>query len=493
MNRDAKSSNSPDPDSRTLPSHTRDFRRRIIVGFAFVVILGATIGIASLVALRSVIAAKDLVISEYAHDLELTRDLELASERNASSSRAFLLTGDPRYLEKAREARGRFTATAEGLKATTTLPVEAHLLAQVVDAAAAHQAALDEAISAERVKGNAVQVADLFEAEVRPKREALQIALGEFVHEKERLLTDTVTRSRNDVRETMLFIAALGSVAAVIASLLFFFSMRTLRQLARAEVEIRDLNEHLEKRVQERTREIEGFAYTVAHDLRAPLRAMAGFSDIIADESGQALGDSARESLRRIRRAALRMDELIQGILSLARLSYQSFRRISVDLSEIVREVVEVRNKEILEAGALVELQASTVRALGDPSLLVLTMDHLLTNALKFVSPGVKPHILIQIEAQGTSARVSVRDNGIGISPGYHKRVFGVFERLHPNDAFPGVGVGLALVQRAVQRMGGVVGVEANPEGGATFWIELDVAAAAEGTPQLLPSSSGRS
>jgi signal transduction histidine kinase len=302
-----------------------------------------------------------------------------------------------------------------------------------------------------------------------------------------------VTRSRNDARETMLFIAALGSVAVVMASLLFYVSMRTLRQSARAEVDIRDLNEHLEKRVRERTREIEGFAYTVAHDLRAPLRAMAGFSDIIADESGQALGDSGRESLRRIRRAALRMDELIQGILSLARLSYQSFIRIPVDLSEIVREVVDLRNKEILEAGARVEIRASAVRALGDPSLLVLTMDHLLANALKFVSPGVKPHVFIQVEARGTSARVSVRDHGIGVPPEYHKRVFGVFERLHPNEAFPGVGVGLALVQRAVERMGGVVGVEANLEGGATFWIELDVAAAAEGTPPLLHSSSKRS
>jgi signal transduction histidine kinase len=482
MNRDA--------DLRSLPSHTKDFRRRITIGFAFVVFLAATVGIASLAALWSVIAAKDHVISEYAHDLELTRELELASEQNASSSRAFLLTGDPRYLGKARQARRRFTTTAEDLKATTPLPAEARFLSHVIEAADAHQAALDQAISAERTNGNAGQVADLFEEKVRPKREALQVALGDFVREKERLLTDMAILSRNDARSTTLLVAALGGVAALMATVLFYFSTRTLRQLARAEAEIRDLNEHLEKKVRERTREIEGFAYTVAHDLRAPLRAMAGFSDLLVEEYAQELDDFGRDQLRRIRKAAVRMDDLIQGILSLARLSYQSFQRVPVDLPEIVREVVELRKKEILSSGANVEIQASPVRALADPSLLLLTVDHLLANALKFVTPGVPPHILIQVEAQGSSARLSVQDNGIGIAPEYHERVFGVFERLHPYEAYPGVGLGLALVRRAVERMGGVVGVQANTEGGATFWIELDPAGG-RGTPRLLPSSSG--
>jgi len=184
------------------------------------------------------------------------------------------------------------------------------------------------------------------------------------------------------------------------------------------------------------------------------------------------------------------MDELIQGILSLARLSYQSFTLVPLDLSEACRGVVASKQSEILAAGAVVEIQAEPIRALGHPSLLTLGLDHLLANALKFTTPDTPPRIVIRVQSQGQAARISVSDNGIGILPAYHQRVFGVFERLHPPERFPGIGIGLALVRRAAERMGGSVGVEANSEGGATFWIELGVAVATQEMPRLLPAGS---
>jgi signal transduction histidine kinase len=472
----------------TFPTQT--FRRRIKIGFALVVILAATITVSSLFALRSVIAAKDQVISEYAHDVTVARELELASEQNASSSRAFLLTGDPQYLEKTRGARERFKARVEELRSTTPLPEEARLLQEVAAAAQAHHAALDHTISAERLHGDPRGIAELFEATVRPKREELKLAVGRLVHEKERLLREAVTRSQIGAGDTMAFVASLGSVAAVLATVLFFLSTRTLTSLAEAEAEICNLNEHLEQRVQERTREIEGFAYTVAHDLRAPLRAMAGFSDILLEESGSRLDQRGQDSLRRIKKAASRMDDLIHGILSLARLSYESFTLVQIDVSEVVREVVSSKQDDILAGGATVDIHADPIRAAAHPSLLALSLDHLLENALKFTSPDVPPHIDIQVQGHGNSVRVSVRDNGIGIPPEYHHRIFGVFERLHPSEGFPGIGIGLALVRRAVGRMGGTVGVQANPDGGATFWIELNLATGADERPYLLPSRS---
>jgi len=184
------------------------------------------------------------------------------------------------------------------------------------------------------------------------------------------------------------------------------------------------------------------------------------------------------------------MDDLIQGILSLARLSYQPFSLIPVDISAVIQDVVASKQRQILAANARVELETPFVRVLGHPSLLALSFDHLLANALKFVARGISPRILVRVQAQGLSARISIRDNGIGIPSEYRSRVFGVFERLHSTEAFPGVGIGLALVRRALQRMGGVVGVLPNPEGGTTFWFELSVAAAAEAMPDALPVHS---
>jgi len=484
------SSNAGIPETSTPKSYTHGFRRRIAVGFAFVVALAAGITVVSVFALRSVIVAKDQVISEYAHDLTLTRELELSSEQNASSSRAFLLTGDARYLDKARAARERFEERAQGLKDSSPLPKERLLLNGVVAAAAAHQASLDQAISAERTRGDLRSIADFFEATVQPRRAALQDALGGLVGEKERLLHEAVSRSKVGATDTMVFVASLGGAAAVLASVLFYLSTRTLSRLARAEAEIRDLNENLEKRVRERTGEIEAFAYSVAHDLRAPLRSMSGFSDILLEESAPRLDEAGKEHLRRIAQSAKRMDDLIQGILSLARLSYKTFTMVPVDPSAIVREVVASREGDIRAARGSVEVRASPGRVIGHPSLIALSLDHLVDNALKFVSRDVPPRILIQVQPREATVRISVSDNGIGIPPEYRHRVFRVFERLHPSEGFPGVGVGLAIVRRAVERMGGIVGVQDGPEGGATFWIDLEMAPSAEDKRSLLPGQS---
>jgi signal transduction histidine kinase len=457
-------------------SRTRDFRRRIKVGFAWVVLLAGIIAFVSVFTLRSVIESKDLVISDYARDVILTRDLELASERVSASSRAYLLTKDPRYLKQGQAARILYRSQIDQLRSRAVSPEENRLLDEALDAAFAHQQALDEAISAETKTVDPKEVTELFEATIHPRSKALREALYRLVSEKDRQVNESVDHSRRGADRATILVASLGGAAAVLACGLFLLSSRTLKGLEQAESEIRNLNEHLEQRVVERTREIEGFAYSIAHDLRSPLRAMAGWGDILLTDYGSTLDDTGRDALGRIRKAAVRMDDLIGGLLGLARFSYESFPLAPVGVGELLRHTLASVEPGIAASGARVEVESSPLHVLAHPFLVTLALGHIVSNGLKFVTPGVVPQLGLRAECRGDWVRISVTDNGIGIPEQYHARIFRMFERLHTTEEYPGVGVGLALAQRAVERMGGSIGVDSVPSRGSVFWIELAAA-----------------
>ncbi len=253
-----------------------------------------------------------------------------------------------------------------------------------------------------------------------------------------------------------------------------------------AKAEIERLNAELEDRVRERTaelqsanKELESFAYSISHDLRAPLRGIDGFSHLLAEEYGERLDAQGKSYLERVRAAAQRMGTLIDDILELSRVSRHSMRRGQVDLSRLAREIVEEQAHGAPERAVEVAI-AEGCTAFGDPQLLRVMMQNLLENAWKYSGKEAAPKIEFGRETRDGEAVFFVRDNGVGFDMKYADRLFTPFQRLHKPEEFAGTGIGLATVARIVRRHGGRVWAESAPGQGATLRLTL-------GTPSDKP------
>jgi PAS domain S-box-containing protein len=262
---------------------------------------------------------------------------------------------------------------------------------------------------------------------------------------------------------------------------------RDVTEQNRAHARLAHLNEELEERVGQRTlelqasnRELEAFAYSVSHDLRAPLRAIDGFSQRVLKRYGDRLGADGVHALERVRAATQRMGQLIDEILELSRLGRRSMRCQRVDLSALVSEIVtELRDQEP-DRNVQVIVKPWIV-ATGDPALLRAALVNLLSNAFKFT--GETPAARVEFDSSTTDGETvfSVRDNGAGFDMAYADKLFRPFERLHNERRFTGTGVGLAIVQRVVLRHGGRIWAQSTAEEGATFFFTL---APKRGTPR---------
>lgn len=237
----------------------------------------------------------------------------------------------------------------------------------------------------------------------------------------------------------------------------------------------------LEKRIGELTAQLEelrgeqeAFTHTLAHDLRAPLRAMSCFSHaLIEDYAERTLDRDGVATASKITESARHMDELIEDLLVFNRLSRVPVHLGPVAVQALMSEVVGTFAREIAAQRAVVEVAPTGEEVVADWTLLYLVCCQLLSNALKFVPAGVAPQARIRAVRDGERVRIEVEDNGIGIPSEYVDRIFGVFQRLNKAEAYEGTGMGLAIVRKAVDRMNGRVGLTSEPEKGSRFWVEL--------------------
>jgi PAS domain S-box-containing protein len=254
---------------------------------------------------------------------------------------------------------------------------------------------------------------------------------------------------------------------------------RAEEALQLAQQELSRYAEDLEKKVSERTAqlrekmgELETFSYSVSHDLRAPLRAIQSFALILEEERSVPASPHEKEYLRRIASAAERMDRLIKDVLNYSRISQTTMSPETVDLGNLVRGVVE-SYPAFQSYSADIELVGPFPEVLAVEAVLTQCVSNILSNAVKFVATGVKPKVRVWTETTqgGDKVRVFFKDNGLGIPARAHQKIFGIFERV--NNDYEGTGIGLSIVKKGVERMGGAVGLESEPGKGSTFWLEL--------------------
>src|SRR5207245_2688832 len=250
------------------------------------------------------------------------------------------------------------------------------------------------------------------------------------------------------------------------------------QNLERESAERKRAEQEIERRADELgavNKELEAFSYSVSHDLRAPLRAMQGFAQALNEDFADRLGPVAQDYTRRIVAAACRMDTLIQDLLADSRLSRAQMLLQPLDLRSVMAQIRTHTEGEFRDREASVEVAIPEAfpQVMAHPTTLVQVVTNLLTNAVKFVGSGVRPHVRVWAEERDEWGRLWVEDNGIGIAPEHHDRIFRVFERLHGSEMYPGTGIGLAIVAKGTERMGGRAGVESTPGEGSKFWIEL--------------------
>jgi signal transduction histidine kinase len=225
--------------------------------------------------------------------------------------------------------------------------------------------------------------------------------------------------------------------------------------------------------LQESVHELESYSYSISHDMRAPLRAMQGYSDILLQECSGQLSPEHQGYLHKISSGAKRLDRLIADVLSYSLLSRSKFKLEPVDLDQLTREIID-QYPGMQPPAAEITLEGKLPRVWANEATLTQCISNLLGNAIKFVAKETTPRVRIDAQRKNPGeVVVSFHDNGIGISPADLDRIFGIFVRVNPAFSYEGTGIGLSIVRKAAEKMGGKVGVESIPAGGSRFWLQL--------------------
>jgi len=273
------------------------------------------------------------------------------------------------------------------------------------------------------------------------------------------------------------------SAAPFPAENLIYIFARDITLRKAAEAKVAHLNQELEQRLNSLTAinsELEAFNYSIAHDLRTPLRSMSGFAKALLEDESANLSSLGLEYATRIARSANYMDNLLLDMLAYSRLAGAEMVPESFELDEPVSELLGLVEKEIRDKKVSVQVSSPLGSVFAHLPTFKQIVTNLLSNSIKFLAPQRLPQVKIYTTREADFIRLWIQDNGIGIACEHHEKIFGLFQRLHDNQTYPGTGIGLALVRKGAERMGGRVGVESDVGQGSRFWVELPAVPASQ-------------
>ena len=419
------------------------------------------------------------VVNELSNLLSAVKDAE-------TGERGFIITGDKRYLEPYLASLHLIEEHLSSLgRLTADDARQRRFLSAVAPLVAAKLAELKKAIEARESKGFAAAKALVASNRGQKMMDDLRVLVGQARREEEQLLRERAAAKAESIRDTIRAVLLGGLLCALTLLLLSGYLRIELIHRLRVEADLQSSNADLLQRSKELTEanaELDAFSSSVAHDLRAPIRQILGFAQLLAEDYGPSLDSEGRRRLDKIQGGARHMGRLVDDLLNLSRVTRQTVAPELVPLGPLARDVVEEMKPEAKgrdvewRVGELFEVRC-------DPRLTSQVFVNLLSNSLKYTRRC--PQAVIEIGATTTDSgerAVFVRDNGVGFDMQYAGKLFGIFQRLHAEREFEGTGVGLATADRIVRKHGGRIWAHAEPDKGATFYFTLE-APAAKGEP----------
>lgn len=391
-----------------------------------------------------------------------------------TGDRGFILTGEDGYLQPYQSGLDRLKrdiASARSL--TPDNPTQQQALNRLEPMVATRLEELRSDISARQQGGLDAAKETVRQTAGRQTMLQIRAAIGDMEQEERRLLAYRLAIAHQGSSRTRVLVVTgdgVGLLFLLMSGIVIYLEMGKRHK---AEAELRQSN----ARTEAVNKELQAFSYSVSHDLRAPLRGIDGFSLALLEDYASQLDDDAKDYLQRIRKATVRMGKLIDNLLELARTTRTEMLTEDVDLSGLAEDVAaQCRAAEPLRKGEFVI--APGLRVQGDRVLMRAMMENLIGNAWKYTSKKDEARIELGVSANGEGRNGNgtvyfVKDNGAGFDMRYANKLFGIFQRLHDATEFPGTGVGLATVQRIVNRHDGRVWAESKPDEGATFYFQI--------------------
>lgn len=401
------------------------------------------------------------------------RNALISSEAN---QRAFLLSDDAGYVASCEADISRASGAIDKLRdLTSDNPRQQEFLLQLRPALDAVRSQIEKHIAIRRRQAHFDPAEGPFTLDEHPSLLRIRNVVSQMEQEENELLAQRLaTEHRSGARTgTMILAGIILACLLILAAILLLY--QEMNKSHRAELAVRRLNDELAVRnaaLDAMNKELESFSYSVSHDLRAPLRAIDGFSLALLEEYRDKIDPEGQSHLERVRAATLRMASLIDDMLKLARITRSEPAEDDVNLSSLAEEVVNQLKAQEPERNAVIEISPG-LNIRGDRFLLRAMLENLLGNAWKFTSKCPVSRIEFGVTNDNPDPVFFVRDNGAGFDMRYSDKLFGVFQRLHGERDYPGTGVGLATVQRIVRKHGGRIWAESSVGHGATFFFLL--------------------